>query len=69
MSYRNCAVLALALAFVVPAFAAELTPVGTWTTIDDSTGKPKSIVQITDDGGKLQGTKDGRDAMHALDRW
>lgn len=55
MSYRNCAVLALALAFATPLLADELTPVGTWTTIDDATGKPKSIVQITDNGGKLQG--------------
>lgn len=31
------------------------TPVGTWTTIDDSTHKPKSIVQIVDNNGELQG--------------
>jgi uncharacterized protein (DUF2147 family) len=55
MSYRMPALLALALAVAAPAFAAEMTPVGTWTTIDDATGKPKSIVQITETGGKLEG--------------
>ncbi len=37
-------------------FAAENTPVGTWKTIDDETGKPKSIVKITDEGGELKAT-------------
>ena len=56
MSYRrHTALLALALAVSAPAFAAEMTPVGTWTTIDDATGKPKSIVQITESNGKLEG--------------
>ncbi len=31
------------------------TPVGTWKTVDDSTGKPKSLVQITETDGKLKG--------------
>lgn len=35
-------------------YAANDTPVGTWKTIDDATGKPKSIVQITDQNGELQ---------------
>ncbi|TCO40451.1 DUF2147 domain-containing protein [Dokdonella fugitiva] len=55
MSYRTPALLALALLAGAPAFAAENTPVGTWTTIDDATGKPKSIVQITETDGKLEG--------------
>ena len=46
---------ALALVFATPALAADLTPVGTWTTIDDTTLKPKSIVQISEADGKLQG--------------
>ena len=37
-------------------FAAENTPVGTWKTIDDETGKPKSIVQITENNGELKAT-------------
>lgn len=31
------------------------TPVGTWKTIDDTTGKPKAIVRITENNGVLQG--------------
>ncbi|HMH69260.1 MAG TPA: DUF2147 domain-containing protein [Pinirhizobacter sp.] len=50
---------AFALALVagpLAAFAAELaTPVGTWKTIDDKTGQPKALVQITEAGGKLEG--------------
>lgn len=55
MSNRTPALLALALLASAPAFAAEMTPVGTWTTIDDATGKPKSIVQITESNGTLEG--------------
>jgi len=55
MSHRLSALLAFALFAGAPAFAAEMTPVGTWTTIDDATGKPKSVVQISDVGGKLEG--------------
>ncbi|MES2312309.1 MAG: DUF2147 domain-containing protein [Pseudomonadota bacterium] len=36
------------------ALAANETPVGTWKTIDDTTHKPKSIVQITETNGELQ---------------
>ncbi|MFC5740913.1 DUF2147 domain-containing protein [Dyella tabacisoli] len=35
-------------------YAANNTPVGTWKTIDDTTHKPKSIVQITESHGELQ---------------
>ena len=37
------------------AWAANDTPVGTWRQVDDVTGKPKSIIQITDNNGQLQG--------------
>ena len=37
------------------AFAANDTPAGTWKQVDDETGKPTSIIQITDTDGKLQG--------------
>ena len=38
------------------AHAADLTsPVGQWRTIDDQSGKPKSIVQMTEDQGVLTG--------------
>ena len=37
------------------AFAANDTPAGTWKQVDDATGKPTSIIQITETDGKLQG--------------
>ena len=37
------------------AFAAADTPAGTWKQVDDATGKPTSIIQITETDGKLQG--------------
>ena len=39
----------------VRAFAADATPVGVWKTIDDKTGQPKSIVEITEQNGELTG--------------
>ena len=51
---RALGVLALAL-FAVPALAQTNTPVGTWRTIDDETGEPKSIVRIFEEGGVLVG--------------
>ena len=36
-------------------YAANDTPVGTWKTIDDATGQAKSLVQITEHNGELQG--------------
>ncbi len=36
------------------ALAANDSPVGTWKTIDDETGKPRSIIEITDHNGELQ---------------
>lgn len=47
--------LALALLCAAPAFAAESSPVGTWTTIDEANGKPKSTVTITEQNGELTG--------------
>ncbi len=49
-------VLAVLLAAAVTVHAADApTPVGTWTTIDDATGKPKSIVEIDEHDGELTG--------------
>lgn len=36
-------------------FAAAPSPVGYWQTIDDVTGKARSVVQITEENGRLQG--------------
>lgn len=42
------ALTALALLAATAAYAADdTTPVGTWTQVDDATGKPKSIIEIT----------------------
>ena len=38
-----------------PARLDEPTPVGRWTTIDDKTGKPSSVVRIWEEDGKLKG--------------
>ncbi len=51
--------IALSLLLATAAWAASDTPVGTWTQVDDATGKPKSIIEITQlaDGmleGKVQ---------------
>ena len=35
--------------------AANLSPVGTWKTIDDDTHEPKAIVDITENNGVLSG--------------
>lgn len=39
-----------------PACSDEPTPVGRWTTIDDKTGKPSSIVVVREVDGRLEGT-------------
>lgn len=48
-------VLLLLLLLPIAAPAQQASPVGTWRTIDDATGKPKSIVQVyATDNGTLQ---------------
>lgn len=49
--------IALAASFANIAISADSnSPVGLWKTIDDKSGKPKSLVRITDAGGELRGT-------------
>ena len=57
MSLRTVSfALAAALVVSADALAADATsPAGTWTTIDDATHKPKSIVEITEQNGELTG--------------
>ncbi|MBZ4418250.1 DUF2147 domain-containing protein [Myxococcus sp. RHSTA-1-4] len=45
----------LTVLFATSALAEEATPVGRWTTIDDETKKPKSVIAIYEEGGKLFG--------------
>lgn len=48
--------IAITLLLATAAYAANDTPVGTWTQVDDATGKPKSIIEITQQpDGTLQG--------------
>ena len=37
------------------AYAADMTPAGTWKTIDDKTGQAKSIIEIAEQNGELTG--------------
>jgi uncharacterized protein (DUF2147 family) len=44
------------LMFAMPAAMAQnASPAGAWKTIDDETGKPKSVVRITEENGVLTG--------------
>ncbi|MDE1184632.1 DUF2147 domain-containing protein [Paraburkholderia sp.] len=55
-SLRHVALAAALLASAVTAMAQTSTPIGTWQTIDDHTGQPKALVQISQDGsGNLSG--------------
>ena len=55
MPFRTVIAAAALLLAVIPAFAANDTPVGTWKTIDDATGQAKAIVQISESNGILEG--------------
>jgi uncharacterized protein (DUF2147 family) len=54
---RRLVTLSLAASALVAAsaMAQDGTPVGVWKTIDDETGKPKSLVRITESNGELRG--------------
>lgn len=47
-------ILCFALLFTTM-FYAQSTVVGKWKTMDDDTGKPKSIIEIYESGGKIYG--------------
>ncbi len=44
----------LTVVMTAPAWA-QMTPVGTWNSIDDKTGQPKAEIRIVDNGGALSG--------------
>ena len=52
-TYQALTAIALS-ALTLPALA-QLTPVGTWKSVDEKTGQPKSEIVIEDQGGVLQG--------------
>jgi uncharacterized protein (DUF2147 family) len=45
--------LGLFLVFSNSVFAQNLSPVGLWKTIDDKTGKPRSLIRINESNGEL----------------
>jgi uncharacterized protein (DUF2147 family) len=45
----------LTVLFTTSALAQEASAVGRWTTIDDETKKPKSVIAIYEENGKLYG--------------
>ena len=49
---RATGALALLL-FALPVLAQS--PVGTWRTVDDATGEPKSLVRVFERGGQIHG--------------
>ncbi|WP_420476833.1 DUF2147 domain-containing protein [Noviherbaspirillum sp. ST9] len=54
---RRLVTLSLAASALVAAsaMAQDVSPIGVWKTIDDETGKPKSLVRITESNGELRG--------------
>ena len=56
MKFLKSWTVLVALAFASsPLMAANVTPVGTWRSIDDNTKKERSIIRIVDQNGELQG--------------
>lgn len=56
MKLRNVLATFVLSVFVLPlAMAANDSPAGRWTTIDDKTGKERSIVDLTVSGNTLSG--------------
>jgi uncharacterized protein (DUF2147 family) len=50
--FKSCVALAL---FAASSSFAQMTPVGTWHSIDDKTGEAKAEIQIVDKDGALSG--------------
>jgi uncharacterized protein (DUF2147 family) len=50
--FKSCMALAL---FAAGSSFAQMTPVGTWHSIDDKTGEAKAEIQIVDKDGALSG--------------
>jgi len=55
MLSRSAAAIAGALLVVAVGAHAQATPAGVWKTIDDGTGKEKSLVRIVESGGVYTG--------------
>jgi uncharacterized protein (DUF2147 family) len=53
-TYKFKYLLSSALLVAVSSFA-QMTPAGTWHTMDDKTGEAKAVIHIVDKGGVLSG--------------
>ena len=57
MLKRTYLILTICLLSLFSALSnAENSPIGLWKTIDDSTGKPRSLIRISDKNGELIAT-------------
>jgi uncharacterized protein (DUF2147 family) len=52
---RKSAVFSLVVFFAIICNAQSQSVIGKWKTVDDETGKPKSIVEIYEKSGKIYG--------------
>lgn len=52
---RQLIVIVLLLLLSCPTLVRAQDILGRWTTIDDRTGKPRSVVELSERGGKLYG--------------
>ena len=52
---KKITTFALGLLLAGVSFAADMTPVGTWRSVDDKTGAAKAQIVISDKGGVLTG--------------
>lgn len=52
---KKITTFALGLLLAGVSFASDMTPVGTWRSIDDKTGAAKAQIVISDKGGVLSG--------------
>ena len=48
-------IIVLFCSFIISTISAQTTIIGKWKTIDDETGKAKSIVEISEKSGKIYG--------------
>jgi uncharacterized protein (DUF2147 family) len=46
---------AIAIAFSAAGVCAQSAPTGLWKTIDDTSGKPKALIRISESNGELSG--------------
>lgn len=54
-STQHFKALLITTAFIAGSSFAQMTPVGSWHSIDDKTGEAKAEIQITEQGGALNG--------------